>query len=115
MTLMELAVHLGQKGSASWLEDRGIPLRPLDAWDLGWKDRFAALLAADPSLVNLRYGSGELTLLHTAVERGDEALLRQTLAAGPDLRLLDKAYQGTALGWAYHFGRREMIRLLEVS
>ncbi|TDX00855.1 GNAT family N-acetyltransferase [Dinghuibacter silviterrae] len=112
MTLLELAVHLRQPASVDWLLDQGVPLRPLDAWDLGWKDRFVALLSADPSLVNLRYGDGELTLAHTAVERGDVELLRYTLAAGPDLSITDKQYQGVALGWAYHFGRKEMIRML---
>jgi predicted N-acetyltransferase YhbS len=113
MTLMELAVHLRQPLSAEWLIANGVPLRPLEAWDLGWKDRFSALLSERPALVNDTYGEGELTLLHTAVEREDEELLRLTLVAGPDREIRDKNYQSTALGWAHHFGHRNMVRLLQ--
>lgn len=113
MTLMELAVHQRQPISAEWLIARGVPLRPLEAWDLEWKDRFYALLSEQPALANETYGEGEMTLLHTAVERGDLELLRRTLAADPDHSIRDKMYQGTALGWAHHFGRPDMIRLLK--
>lgn len=115
MTLMELAIHLQQPASVSWLMSRGVPLRPLDAWDLGWRDRASTLLSEQPSLVNEVHGVGKLTLLHTAIERDDIDLLRLALASNPDLSIVDKAYQGTALGWAYHFGRQEMVRLIEAQ
>jgi ribosomal protein S18 acetylase RimI-like enzyme len=113
LTLMELAGHLGRPESARWLEGRGVPLLPLEAWDLGWRDRAAELLREDPGLVDRRYGEGGLTLLHKAAERGDAELAMLALSAAPDLEAKDEQYGGTPLGWARYTGRGEIARLIE--
>jgi len=113
MTLMELAVHCRRPEAAEWLVTGGAACSILDAWDLDWKDRARQLVADDPSLVNRRYGEWNKTLLHFAAERNDEELARLALSADADLQLKDKAYQGTALGWAQHFGHRAIAELIE--
>lgn len=113
MTLMQLAVHCHQPVAAEWLVARGGGLSVLDAWDLDWKDRARQLVAGNPSSVNQRYGEWDKTLLHFAAERNDEELARLVLSARPDLGLKDKAYQGTALGWAQHFGHHGIAELIE--
>lgn len=113
MTLMELAVHCRRPGAAEWLVAGGAACTILDAWDLDWKDRARQLVAADPSSVNRPYGEWNKTLLHFAAERNDEELARLALSADADLHLKDKAYQGTALGWAQHFGHHNIAELIE--
>jgi GNAT superfamily N-acetyltransferase len=113
MTLVQLAGHLRQPASAEWLVAHGATLDVLSAWDLGWQERAARLLADDPNLVNQRYGEWKLTLLHEAASRGDVALARLALSANPDLTVKDQAFQSTPLGWARHFARVEIIRLIE--
>jgi len=113
MTLMELAVHCRRPEAAEWLLTGGAACSILDAWDLDWKDRARQLVAADPTLVNRPYGEWNKTLLHFAAERNDEELARLALSADADLQLKDKAYQGTALGWAQHFGHRTIAELIE--
>jgi GNAT superfamily N-acetyltransferase len=112
LTLMQLAVHCSQPFSAEWLAGNGASYTVLDAWDIGWKDRARQLLQKDPQSVNHRYGEWDKTLLHFAVERDDEDLVRLALSARPDLRLKDNAYQSTALDWAKHFGRHSLIKLI---
>ena len=63
--------------------------------------------------MNKRYGEWDKTLLHFAAERNDEELARLVLSAGPNLELKDKAWQGTALGWAQHFGHRVIAEMIE--
>ena len=113
MTLMQLAVHLHQPTAAEWLVTHGAALDVLSAWDLGWRERAARLLADDPSLANRRYGEWKITLLHEAASRGDLALARLALSAKPDLSVQDTAFHSTPLGWARHFERAEIVRLIE--
>jgi ribosomal protein S18 acetylase RimI-like enzyme len=113
MTLMQLAVHCGQRGAGEWLLAGGAGFTVLDAWDLGWKDRALQRLREDPGQVNRRYGEWNKTLLHIAAERSDEALTRLALSARPDLSLRDTIYQSTALDWARHFGNEPIVRLIE--
>ncbi|GAA0540483.1 GNAT family N-acetyltransferase [Chitinophaga japonensis] len=115
MTLVELAVHCRQPAAAQWLMDHGAACTPLAAWDLGWKDRAAALLAADPAAVNHLYGHLQNTLLHIAAERNDVALAQLALAARPNLQLKDKVYNGTPLDWALHFQRAAITRLIQAQ
>ncbi|HEY4287657.1 MAG TPA: GNAT family N-acetyltransferase [Puia sp.] len=112
LTLMQLAVHCAQPLSAEWLAANGAAYTVLDAWDIGWNDRAGLMLQKDPPSVNQRYGEWDKTLLHFAVERNDEDLVRLALSARPDLRLKDNAYQSTALDWAKHFGRHRLIELI---
>lgn len=115
MTLMELAVHYRQPSSADWLMQHGAAYTALDAWDLGWKERAAALLSVQPAEVNRRYGHLQHTLLHAAAERNDMALARLALSAKPDLEIRDKVYNSTPLDWARHFGRTAIIQMISNS
>jgi predicted N-acetyltransferase YhbS len=112
MTLMQVAVHYKQQASADWLITHGGTYTVLDAWDLGWHDRAAALLAADPALVNHRYGHWQTTLLHIAAERNDLALAELALQARPDLSVKDAVYHNTALGWAEVLERKELAEMI---
>jgi ankyrin repeat protein len=53
------------------------------------------------------------TALHTAAEKGDAGLTRTLLDLGADPQVVDKRFKATALGWARHFGRAELVELLE--
>ncbi|MFT3827482.1 MAG: GNAT family N-acetyltransferase [Chitinophagaceae bacterium] len=113
MTLVQLAVHCKQPVACEWLIQHGAAFSVLDAWDIGWPERAAALLAARPELVNEKYGEWECTLLHTAAERDDIALAELALSAGPDLSITDKIYHNTALGWAQHLERAAIVAMIE--
>jgi GNAT superfamily N-acetyltransferase len=112
MTLMQLAVHCHRPLSAEWLLQHGAAYTALDAWDLHWKDRAAALLAADPEEVDRRYGQQQSTLLHIAAERNDAGLASLALSARPSMEIVDSANKATALDWAVYFNRTEIIRLI---
>lgn len=113
MTLMQLAVHCRQPVAAEWLVENGAVLYPLDAWDLNWKDRAEAILKAAPKEVDRKYGDRQTTLLHLAAERDDPALAKLAISARPDLHLKDKMYHSTALDWAIHLKKKEIIRLIK--
>lgn len=113
MSLLELAAHADQPGSAEWLLHQGVALDVLVAWNLGWKDRVVEMLAERPELVNRRRGEMATTPLHEAVERDDCDLARVLLAARPDLDIRDARFGGTPLDWARHLRRTEMIELIE--
>lgn len=112
MSLMQLAIHCGQPGAARWLADRGAAYTILDAWDLGWKEQARQRLLEEPKAVNLVYGEWDKTLLHFAAERNDEELTKLALSATPDLGLKDKAYRGTPIDWARHFGHSAIADLI---
>ncbi|NKB72470.1 MAG: GNAT family N-acetyltransferase [Candidatus Latescibacteria bacterium] len=113
MTPLSLAVGLGNQATAQWLVDQGAELDVLSAWDLGWRQRIPALLAANPGLVDRQSGERQMTPLHTAAERGDTELARVLLQAGADLDIKDAVFGGPPLGWARHFGRADMVTLIE--
>jgi GNAT superfamily N-acetyltransferase len=113
MKLIELAAHFKQSAAAEWLIAHGAEFTALVAWDLGWKDRAAALLADDPQEVNRRYFEWEGTLLHIAALRDDLELARLALANGADLSITDKEHDSPPIGWAWYFKREEMIGLIK--
>ena len=113
MTLLELAAHADQPAAAEWLIAHGAILDIIPAWDLGWKDRVAQLLAEQPTLVNRRLGEMQITPLHVAAERNDVELARVVLAADPNLTITDACFGATALGWAMHFQHTAIIELIE--
>lgn len=113
MTLMQLAIHCKQPASADWLASHGVAYTVLDAWDMGWKDRAAALLKNDSNEVNRLYGQLQETLLHTAAERNDTALAQLVLAHHPDLTIKDKVYNATPLDWAKHLKHPAVAKLIE--
>jgi ankyrin repeat protein len=113
MTLLELAAHARQPAAAEWLVGQGATLELLPAWDLGWRERVAQMLAAHPELANRRSGELQGTPLHAAVERDDRELARILLIARPDLEIRDGRYGGTALDWARHLQRPDLVELIE--
>lgn len=112
MTLIQLAAHCRQPAAAEWLMAHGVACTALVMWDLGWRDRAASLLAEQPEEINRTYFDWEGNLLHIAAQRGDTALAKLALEAGVDLTMKDKEHGGIPLGWAYYFGRSEIIRLI---
>ena len=115
MTLMQLAVHCRQNASAEWLATRGATYTALDAWDMGWKNRAAALLAANPQEVNRLYDELQITLVHIAVQRNDIELARLALSANPDLTIKDNTHHSTSLGWAEFFRRPEIVAIIKAG
>jgi ankyrin repeat protein len=107
-TPLGVAARCGRTATARRLLDHGAHLDVLTAWDLGWKDVAADLLRQRPELANARRGETGATPLMVAIERGDEALARLVLSAGPDLHLTDLRWGADALGWAEHFGRQRL-------
>jgi len=113
MTLVQLAVHQHQPAAAEWLIRHGAVCTALNAWDLGWKDRAADMLANNPQEVNRRYFDWQGTLLHVAAQRDDIALAQLALEAGTDLSITDKDHDSTAMGWAHYFRRPAIIALIQ--
>lgn len=112
MTLMQLAVHCRQTSSVNWLMEKGVPIRVLEAWDLGWKDEAAQILSRHPEFVDQLYDEFEITILHEAARRNDMELAKLALSANASLTIKDKSFHGTPLDWATHFQRWEIIRLI---
>ncbi|MDF2188041.1 GNAT family N-acetyltransferase [Paraflavitalea sp. CAU 1676] len=113
MTLIQLAAHFKQPAAAEWLLQQGAACTPLNAWDLGWKDRAAALLNNDPAVVNRTYYDFKGTLLHIAAERNDTELAKLALQAGVDLSIKDIHHDSTGMGWAQYFGRFAIMALIK--
>lgn len=113
MTLVQIAVHQHQPAAAEWLIRHGAVCTVLDAWDLGWKDRAADLLAKHPGEVDRRYFDWQGTLLHVAAQRDDIDLAQMALDAGADLSLQDKDHDSTPMGWAQYFRRPAIISLIK--
>ncbi|GCF12005.1 GNAT family N-acetyltransferase [Dictyobacter arantiisoli] len=113
LTPLDIAVRCQQPESATWLVEQGVPLGLLSAWDLGWKEQIPRLLTEHPELVNLQGGEWHATPLQIAIERGDLELAKLLLTVPNDLGIKDAAFQSTAMGWAHHFQRTEIVALLE--
>lgn len=109
---LRVAAQLGRPESGRVLVQEGARLDVLTAWDLGWRERATNLVRADPGAAGRPRGRRGATLLHRAVERDDEALLRLLLAGSPDLGARDGVYHGTPLDWAEHLGRPGLAALL---
>jgi len=116
MTLMQLAVHTKRAAAAEWLMEQGATCTVLDAWDLGKRNLAAAMLKAQPALVNNQlYGEWDATLLHVAADRNDVHLAQLALSAHPNLEIKDKIYDGTPLDWALHLQRTQIAELIRKS
>lgn len=95
---------LAASGALHLLAKRG------DATALGW------LLdhGADPN-ARWMHWDAEVTALHLTALSGSVECARLLLASGADPHIRDDKHDGDATGWAEHFGRVELRRLLESS
>jgi len=105
MTPLQVAGATGQRAAATWLERHGARPDVLAAWDLGLADRARELLSTVPGLLTAQRPRSGKTLLHSAVERDDLALVELLLAAGIDTSVRDSRFGGTALDWAHQLRR----------
>jgi ankyrin repeat protein len=55
----------------------------------------------------------DVTPLHLAAAHGHADVVRLLLQAGADPRIRDTKHDGDAIGWATHFGQRDIAQLLE--
>ena len=113
LTPFALASAARKPASARWLVQHGARMDLLGAWDLGWKKRVAQTLINWPEAARKR-DAGK-TLLHEAVERGDNEFVRLLLAASPDLTAKDTTFAATPLDWANHLGREEIALLIKAQ
>ena len=113
MTPFEIAVRCKQPASAAWLLDHGVLPDIMSLWDLGWKDRVATLIAEHPELVKRKAGRWTATPLHYAIERDDIELVKLLLTVPNDPETKDAVFDSTPLGWARHFQRQDILKLLE--
>ncbi|BBK43408.1 hypothetical protein STVA_34280 [Allostella vacuolata] len=80
------------------------------AIEAGWTD-VAALLLELGSDANLADREG-VRPLNKAIRSDRMDIVRMLLAHGADIDYREPRFGGSALGWAVHFGRQEMIALL---
>lgn len=112
LTPIQLAARCRQPATATWLLDRGAPLDPLSAWDLGWSDRIPAIVTTHPDLLHVPCGDSGGTPLHEAVYRDDPGLLAALLAAGADPTVRDAVHDATPQDWATHLKRPAISEVL---
>jgi ankyrin repeat protein len=67
---------------------------------------------ADPNAL-WGHWDAEVTPLHLAASQGHADVVRLLLEAGADPQIRDSKHGGDALGWAYHFGQRKVVQILE--
>lgn len=67
---------------------------------------------ADPN-ARWSHWDAEVTPLHLAASQGHAEIVRLLLQAGADPRIRDSKHDSDPIGWAYHFGQREIAKLLE--
>jgi ankyrin repeat protein len=70
------------------------------------------ILERRPDLASKAIEPTGATLLHSAVEWDDEALVRVALDHGADPSVRDSTHGGTPLDWARHFGRPALAEVL---
>jgi ankyrin repeat protein len=67
---------------------------------------------ADPN-VRWAHWDADVTPLHLAAAWGHADVVRLLLDAGADPRIHDSKHDSDVIGWAEHFGRPEIVRMLE--
>jgi uncharacterized protein len=103
------AAQMGRTDIAEYLLAAGAPLDICTAAMLGWGERVAALLDADPALAGAT-GAHGIPVLYFPVIRGHTGIAELLLARGADVNA--GAGGTTALHGAALFGQPEMARWL---
>ncbi len=67
---------------------------------------------ADPN-ARWSHWDAEVTPLHLAASQGHADVVRLLLEAGADPGIRDSKHDSDPIGWAYYFGQREIVRILE--
>jgi ankyrin repeat protein len=67
---------------------------------------------ADPN-ARWAHWDAEVTPLHLAAAQGHEDVVRLLLGTGADPRVRDSKHDSDAIGWADHFGRPDVARILK--
>ncbi|MGH7721151.1 MAG: ankyrin repeat domain-containing protein, partial [Gemmatimonadaceae bacterium] len=67
---------------------------------------------ANPS-ARWAHWDAEVTPLHLAASQGHAEIVRLLLAASADPTVCDSKHDSDAIGWADHFGQREVVQILE--
>jgi GNAT superfamily N-acetyltransferase len=70
------------------------------------------MLERSPALTKQRFEPFGGTFLHLAVDSGNAEFVELGLTHGVDPNVRDRAFNGTPLGWANHFGNNELLALL---
>ncbi len=70
------------------------------------------ILVQRPDLISKDLGDPGYTLLHAAAEWDAPEVAAVALAHGADPSIRDGTWNGTALGWAEHFGRERIKAML---
>ncbi|UYQ95411.1 GNAT family N-acetyltransferase [Chitinophaga horti] len=112
MTLVELAAYCHQPDAAEWLVRNGAAYTVLNAWDLGWLEKAAAMLSGSPQEVNRLYTEFQYTLMHIAAQRNDVGLAKLVIQFKPDLTIVDSIHCSNAMGWAQFFKRKEIAGII---
>ncbi len=113
LTPLELAARFSVETTGKWLLEHGAHPAILPLWDLKMHSLLEAHLHENPQLVNEKCGPWALTALHSAIWRNDLPLVRLLLTAKPDLSIKDAQFNSTPVGWARHFSRTKILKLLE--
>jgi ankyrin repeat protein len=66
---------------------------------------------ADPN-ARWAHWNAAVTPLHLAVMQGHVEMIRLLLRAGADPQVRDSAFDSSAIGWAEHFERPDLVKLL---
>jgi ankyrin repeat protein len=86
---LHLMAKRGHLQAVKWLLDRGV-----DPNALWW------------------HWDARLTPLHLAAAHGHAEVVRRLLESGADPAIRDNKHDGDPLGWAEHFGQREIVEIL---
>ncbi len=112
-TPLQVAAKFGHVEISDWLCANGAELDIFSAWDIGRREAIVKMLADDPSILNKTPLGCLGTWMHEAARKGNAGLFELLLTAKPDIEINDREYHANVLGWARHFGKADIVALIE--